>query len=255
MNSPIETQKALTPQESDQLFEGIVLGRTLHQLEKALGIKAERLLSLIRRDEGAALGFKEAREVSAFVIEDEVTEKLRLNAEEPASAVQNNALKLWADHMRWVAERRNAAIYSGKAPVNVSVPIQIVTSLDLGQQKTLEGVYDLTATSITEIPAADIPPEAFDPVAIERGNPFLGAASSPKSAEAGQKGRKVSQKQGKAGPEQAGRRDGVEKTAGIRRKRDTGAAPSQMEGEVAREKGHRARKDAPKRGRAAEAQA
>lgn len=179
MSNQISTTKPLTPQESDQLFEGIVLGRTLHQLEEALGIKAERLLSLIRRDEGASLGFKEAREVSAFVIEDEVTEKLRDNAAAPASAVQNNALKLWADHMHWVAERRNAAIYSGKAPVNVSVPIQIVTSLDLGQQKSIEGVYELTANSITEVPIADLPLDTLQNRGILPGSTSAGKESGP----------------------------------------------------------------------------
>lgn len=231
-------QTALTEEESLKLFEGIVLGRTLHQLEKALGIKAERLLSLVRSDERAFLDFKEAREFSAYVLEDDVSEKLRKNADSPESAVKNNALKIWADHIHWVAERRNAAVYSGKAPVSLTVPIQINTSLDLGQVKALEGVYALEATTTQEVPAADIDTSALDPVEIERQNPFSGAASAQFSPQAGQKGRAKASKSQKTGPKSTGRYNRVVQKQPAQVSRLKSSQAGKVSGAASRASGH-----------------
>lgn len=242
---------ALTEAEGLKLFEGIVLGRTLHQLEKALGIKAERLLSLVRGNEQAFLDFKEARSYSAYVIEDDISEKLRLNADNPESAVKNNALKVWADHMHWVAERRNPEVYSGKATLSLNTPIQINTTLDLGQTKAIDGVYRLEATTTQEVSAADIDPAAFDIVAIESSNPFTGAANTQFDPQNPEGGAQKGPKREKARPIPAGRPRGVVESSPGGTRRVKSKAAGKVSGAQSRAPGDGKRENATKRGRKA----
>ena len=73
-------------------LRGIALGRTLQDLEKETGMSVESFIYLVQTDQDVALAFKTARELSAYVLEDEVTTKLRLNTDEPTGAVKTNAM-------------------------------------------------------------------------------------------------------------------------------------------------------------------
>lgn len=238
-----QTKTALTTPLPDTAFEGIILGRTLLQIEKALGIPAERLLALIRLDEGANIAFKEARELSAFVIEDQITDKLAENAENPQSAVKNTALKVWSDHMHWVAERRNAAVYSGKAPVNVTVPIQITTSLDLGHTKSIEGVYELVAESLMDVPKEDIPPAALPVSPIEaRATPFGGLLADAVVGTPFAEAEKANEP-GETGHSEAGRATGVDQEPPVAVAGEQSEAPRQFPAKSPRAPRKRARKE------------
>lgn len=145
------------------LLEGILLGRTLHDLEKQAGASVEQLMRLLQTDEDAALALRSAREFSAYVLEDEITDKLRANMENPETAVKNNALKIWADHMHRKLEARNPAIYSGKAAVHMTVPVKIVTDLDLNAPQSIAGIYELKAEVVEERPLEALPAPDFGP--------------------------------------------------------------------------------------------
>jgi hypothetical protein len=134
-------------------FDGIFLGRTLHDLEKQAGASIEDLLKAVRADEDAFLGFKAAREWGTYVQESELTTRLRENADNPESAVKTNALKLYADHMHWSMERANPNVYSGKLDVSAVMSVKINTQLDLNAVKRIDNVYDLTATVTEARPA------------------------------------------------------------------------------------------------------
>lgn len=162
------------------LLEGILLGRTLYDLEKQAGASVEQLLKLLQHDEATFLDFKTAREFSAYVIEDNITQQLRGNMENPKGAVQNNAVKIWADHMHWMAERRNPAAFSGKAAIHMTVPVQFITDLDLNAPKTIDNIYEFEATIVEEQPVAaiagDVTEATFEPVPPrDPDSPFSGA--------------------------------------------------------------------------------
>lgn len=245
-----------TKDQLKTLLDGIRLGRTFHDLEKQVGMSAEQLLLALAHDEDLYLRFKTVRETSAYVIEDEITTKLRDNAEAPESAVKNNALKIWADHMHWAAERRNPAIFSGKAAVNVTVPIQIHTDIDLNQPKNVEGIYELEAIHVEETKINDI--QDSDPrieLVDAGGTPFsqaiLGAAlvevANSEAEEA-----QVPRPEETAGPEQAVRHSAV----GERQPpRPSDVQPNEAAPVPRKKSGsprNGARKNAPKRGRAQE---
>lgn len=128
-----------------ELFEGIFLGRTLHDLEKQAGAPIEALLKAVRDDEQAFLDFKAARSWGTYVQESEIRTLLRDNALTPESAIKTNALKLYADHLHWALERANPAEFSGKVQVSATVPVQIITTLDLPGAKQIDGIYELAA--------------------------------------------------------------------------------------------------------------
>lgn len=135
-----------TKDRRDELMRGIFLGRTLHDLEKQAGAPLEDILLELKHDEEAFLDFKAAREWGAFIQDSEITTKLRENAENPESAIKTNALKLYADHLRWSMERANPTHFSNKIDLSAVIPVKINTVLDLGGHQQLENVYDLTAT-------------------------------------------------------------------------------------------------------------
>lgn len=135
------------------LFEGIFLGRTLHDLEEQAGASIEDILRAVRADEDAFLDFKSAREWGTYVQESELTTKLRANADNPESSAKTNALKLYADHMHWVMERANPNVFSGKLDISSVMSVKINTQLDLNAIKRIENVYDLTATVTEARPA------------------------------------------------------------------------------------------------------
>lgn len=150
------TVPATTKQQIATLLEGILLGRTFHDLEKQAGVSAEALLLRLRNDEDAAIGLSQAREVSAYAMESELLDKARSNMEAPESAVANNAVKIWTDVMKWAIERRNPAIFSGKANVEATMVVKFDTSLDLNAPKNMDGVYELTATHVKEAEFNDL---------------------------------------------------------------------------------------------------
>lgn len=157
MNSPTKTSK----EQLLQLFEGIFLGRTLHDLEKQAGTSIEDLLRAVRDDEDAFQDFKAHREWATYVQESELTTKLRENAENPTSPIKTNALKLYADHLHWAMERANPGHFGGKLDITSMVPLKIVTTLDLGGTKNIEGVYDLTATTTNALAPDEISDSTF----------------------------------------------------------------------------------------------
>lgn len=171
------------------LFDGIFLGRTLHDLEKEAGASIEALLKAVRDDEEAFLDFKANREWGTFVQESELTTKLRQNAAEDApSPARTNALKLYADHLHWVMERANPGYYSGKVNVTASVPLKIITTLDLNNPKQIDNVYDLTATIETEKDRADVTDievESLEARALEApgGSPFDAAVGAVRGSQ------------------------------------------------------------------------
>lgn len=153
---------SLTKAEVIDLMRGIALGRTLHDLEKQSGVSVESFLFMLQTDQDVAFAFKKARELSSYVLEDEVTDKLRLNADEPTSAAKTNALKAWADHVDSIIKARNPMVYSGKVDVGAAINVRFVTTLDLNAPKTIDNVYDLTGTVVEEAEIKDVTETDFN---------------------------------------------------------------------------------------------
>lgn len=102
-----------------------------------------------------------AREVSAYSLEEEALELGREIRKEPGTSQKVRAFDVLMNQLRWSASRRNPQVFSEKGSVQVTVPIQINTALDLGEEVQAAvspdhpNIYELTAEVETEAPAPE----------------------------------------------------------------------------------------------------
>lgn len=93
--------------------------------------------------------YSAARELSAHSLEEEALDTARELREKKSrqklTGVEVQAMKTAMDQLRWSAGRRNPRVYSERAAVQLTVPIQINTSLDLGGGPSMDNVYDIKA--------------------------------------------------------------------------------------------------------------
>lgn len=98
--------------------------------------------------------FTAAKQLSSFAKDELAEEKLEELIETPGTPQKVAAYRAYVNHLRWAAERRNAAEYGARAPVNIAVPIQINTNLALdpasGTPIDQEAIYDLRAEIASE---------------------------------------------------------------------------------------------------------
>lgn len=154
------------------MIEQIALGRSLDEAASLPGLPSkDQFLVWVMRTPNLAYAVEQARKISAFAMEDEALARLRAlaDARTPPSPGSLKAADLLVDQLRWSATKRNPAIYSDRAAVAVTVPIQINTSLDLGRQR-LDGtaehpnIYELKAEHMVEVPKepGEPPPPVHD---------------------------------------------------------------------------------------------
>ena len=104
-----------------------------------------------------ALAYAAARELSASSMEEEavlLARKIKRIADDDPKGVtsaQVRAYDIAMQQLRWSAARRDPGRFASRGPVNVTVPVQINTSLDMGKsqsQGTAEfpNIYELEAT-------------------------------------------------------------------------------------------------------------
>lgn len=154
------------------VLEQIVQGKTLEEA----GADSAFLLRVMQNPT-LAIAFKLSREVSAYSLEEEAIARLRRAADDPKALKHGEltAIGKLVEQLRWSAEKRNATVFSSKAALNLTVPIQINTSLDMGSDTVssapgIPNIYELkaeVARDIRDVPEVAIrelggldPPEA-----------------------------------------------------------------------------------------------
>ncbi len=137
--------------------EALAFGRTLADIETDPGLPPRDLFLLwVMKDPELAAAFARAREMSSYTLEDEALHLLRLKTKDAKSMVELRAVDLLVQQIRWSAAKRNAQVFSEKAAVNVTVPIQINTSLDMGaggasnSTKEFPNIYEIEAKHVRE---------------------------------------------------------------------------------------------------------
>ncbi len=99
--------------------------------------------------------FQAARELKADSLFDEALDLARSIKANPGTSQHVRAYDVAMSHLRWAAGKLNPQRYSDRSQITFTVPIQINTTLDLGQggggSITETGaVYDLTAKVVEE---------------------------------------------------------------------------------------------------------
>ncbi len=142
------------PELALAIIERVAEGETLSEICKGDGMPTPttfRRWTLAREEVWEA--FQAARELKADSLFDEALDLARAIKKEPGGPQKVRAHDIAMNHLRWAAGKLNPQKYSDRSQINVTVPIQINTTLDLGQRAghTEENsVYDLTATVVTE---------------------------------------------------------------------------------------------------------
>ena len=143
-----------------EICDRVANGATLSQICKSDGMPTAvvfRRWVLARKDLFEA--FQAARQLSADSLFDEALDMARALAEEPGTAQRVRAYDVAMSQLRWSAGKLHPQQYSDRSQVAFVVPIQILTTLDLGQEGVQKdkgkSIYDLTAQVIEPGERAD----------------------------------------------------------------------------------------------------
>jgi hypothetical protein len=103
-----------------------------------------------------ARAYAAARELSAHSMEEEAVDMARALVKEPGNAQKVRAYDVAMNQLRWSASKRNPRVFSERGAVSFVVPIQINTTLDLGEggaatAKDYPDIYTVEATVVQEI--------------------------------------------------------------------------------------------------------
>jgi len=139
------------------VLEHLVQGKTLEEA----GVDTGFLLRVMK-DPALGLVYARAREMSSYAMEEEALVRLRNAQGTKMPATELRALDLLVQQLRWSAIKRNPSVYSEKAAVNVTVPIQINTTLDMGDSaanatKEFPNIYEVTVETRRDIPINELP--------------------------------------------------------------------------------------------------
>ncbi len=136
------------------IVERIAEGETLSAICRTDGMPTPgtfRKWALARKEVWEVL--QAARELKADSLFDEAMDLAREIRDDPGSAQRVRAYDVSMSHLRWAAGKLNPQRYSDRSQMIFTVPIQINTTLDLGQGAagTEDGsVYDLSAKVVSE---------------------------------------------------------------------------------------------------------
>ncbi len=164
------------PELALAICERIAGGETLSSICKSDGMPSAvsfRRWSLARKDLFEA--FMAARQLKADALFDEALDMARALALEPGTAQRVRAYDVAISQLRWSAGKLNPQRFSERSAVSFVVPIQIVTSLELGQPGAgarKEGdVYEIRAEVVlpVEQPVKDEGEQAGKRVRGKRG--------------------------------------------------------------------------------------
>lgn len=172
---------------ANKVLVAVAEGATLRKIAKQKGMPTTGdVYKWTRAVPEFAKSLKEAEEWSARMLEEEALDTSRDVQKAPDKDV-TSAARVLNEQLRWSAERRDVGKYGSSAKITTVVPVQIVTSLNLGQpgvKTTVEerSIYDIEAQPIVDVPFTEVPalpppdPEHRKAVLVPR-NPFFTAAN------------------------------------------------------------------------------
>ncbi len=144
---------------SEVICDRVAAGETLRAICASDGMPTAvtfRKWALNKRELFEAL--QAARQLAADALFDEALDMGRELAREPGTAQRVRAFDVAMSQMRWSAGKLDPQRYSDRSATSFVVPIQIITTLDLGQEgvsKTDDAnIYEIKAEVVVESPVA-----------------------------------------------------------------------------------------------------
>ena len=164
------------PELALAICERIAEGETLSSICDSDGMPSVvsfRRWALARKDLFEALAA--ARTLNAAALFDEALDMARALSKEPGTAQKVRAYDVLISQLRWSAGKLDPQRFSDRSAVSFVVPIQILTTLDLGQEgasrRDESNVYEIKAEVIVpvEAPVDDAGEQAGKRVRGKRG--------------------------------------------------------------------------------------
>ena len=149
------------PELAEAICERIAGGETLSSICADDGMPSPvsfRRWALARKELFEAL--QAARQLKADALFDEALDMAREIKTLPGSAQRVRAFDVAMSQLRWSAGKLDPTRYSDRSQMRFVVPIQIITSLNLGQGGDVSkgddaSIYDIKATVVEETAAVD----------------------------------------------------------------------------------------------------
>ena len=147
------------PEAVFSFCEQVAFGRDLSDIANDPGMPTvAQFLSLVMREPQVGMLYDKARAMSAYAQEDEALTRLKNSlADTKMTQVDVRKLEAYVGQLRWSASKRNPQVFSERSNVNVTVPIQINTSLPMGGDNLAGGttehpnIYELKADVVREV--------------------------------------------------------------------------------------------------------
>lgn len=150
-------------------IELVALGKDGPEISALLPeLPLSHFLVWLAQHKDLAIAYKTAREISAFVMEDEALHLARRAQRNPQTAAHLRANEALTNQLRWSASKRNPGAFSEKASVSLVVPVHISTPLDLGRDTTQDGsagfpdIYTLEAEVVREVGKEELTDEQIE---------------------------------------------------------------------------------------------
>lgn len=157
-----------SPQLAERICQEVAAGRTLADICSASGMPAATtFLNWTMRYPELAVTYEQARAASAIMLEEEAlgaARQVMTNKEVTGTGVR--AVETGLNQLRWSASKRDPKRFGQQAPGAVTIPIQINTTLDLGNGPGGPGALPPQAADIYTISASvQAPGDMEDPLA------------------------------------------------------------------------------------------
>ncbi len=133
-----------TPDLALQICEKIAEGMTLSAICEQEGMPHRQTFNRwVVNNPDLTRAYSAARELSSYAMEEEALDLARAIRTLPEISSQLvRAYDIGMNQLRWSAMRRNPQVFSEKAAIKITVPIQINTGLDLGGTSASGGTKD-----------------------------------------------------------------------------------------------------------------
>ena len=137
------------PEIALKICEAVAEGKILTEICKGTGMPHRTSFwrwVMLYKD--VSVAYQAARELSAQSLEDEALGMAReLSGQNNFNTVKVRAMDIAMQQIRWSATRRDPSKFGQRAEKTITVPIQIIPSLDLGgDNRDTQGIYTITAT-------------------------------------------------------------------------------------------------------------
>lgn len=158
--------QAYNPRLALDIIERVAMGETLTTILKEPGMPhRSTLFQWFLHYPEAKEAYLTALELSARVFEEEGIEAARDLKDKPGTGTRVRAHETFLGQLRWSATRRSPREFGDRGNLNVVVPVQIITPLDIGQPGAQPSdaeatVYEMAAK--VQVPALP-PPEEPEP--------------------------------------------------------------------------------------------